>query len=171
MWEKVLGVHEGRYILRVIARIPIACLLWFLALLIPFFGPLNSLIGAFIMSFSVYIIPCIAYLIVFKNPKSREVYRNTSSYRCKIFLYMLCLFWRKWYNLCRMLSKNLGNGWHIGISWSPLTCSWYVCCSHWDLVLEVGQASTHLSNNLKHLDYLINIATAHCKLTWLVIVD
>ena len=73
MWEKVLGVHEGHYLHRVIARIPIACLLWFLALLIPFFGPLNSLIGAFIMSFSVYIIPCIAYLIVFKTPKSREV--------------------------------------------------------------------------------------------------
>jgi hypothetical protein len=77
MWEKLLGIHEGIYVVRVIARVPIACLLWFLALLVPFFGPLNSLIGAFIMSFSVYIIPCVAYLMVFKHPQSREVY-----YRC-----------------------------------------------------------------------------------------
>jgi auxin influx carrier (AUX1 LAX family) len=74
MWEKLLGIHEGNYVVRVIARVPIACLLWFLALLVPFFGPLNSLIGAFIMSFSVYIIPCVAYLMVFKHPQSREVY-------------------------------------------------------------------------------------------------
>ena len=73
MWEKLLGIHEGHYLLRVVARVPIACVLWFLALLVPFFGPLNSLIGAFIMSFSVYIIPCVAYLMVFKHPQSRKV--------------------------------------------------------------------------------------------------
>ncbi|KAJ7526716.1 hypothetical protein O6H91_16G019600 [Diphasiastrum complanatum] len=72
MWEKLLGIHQSIYILRVIARIPVALLLWFLALLLPFFGPLNSLIGSFIMSFSVYIIPCIAYLITFKTKESRE---------------------------------------------------------------------------------------------------
>lgn len=72
MWEKLLGIHQGRYLVRVVARLPVAFLLWFLALLLPFFGPLNSLIGAFIMSFSVYIIPCMAYLLVFWKPASRE---------------------------------------------------------------------------------------------------
>lgn len=72
MWEKLLHVHKARYIVRVICRLPVALLLWFLALLIPFFGPLNSMIGAFIMSFSVFIIPCVAYLIVFKTPAARQ---------------------------------------------------------------------------------------------------
>lgn len=72
MWEKLLGVHQGIYLVRVLARLPVALLLWFLALLLPFFGPLNSLIGSFITSFSVYIIPCVAYLIIFWKPTSRK---------------------------------------------------------------------------------------------------
>lgn len=72
MWEKLLHVHQARYFVRVIVRLPVALLLWLLALLFPFFGPLNSLIGAFIMSFSVYIVPCMAYMIVFWKPAARQ---------------------------------------------------------------------------------------------------
>eukprot|EP01018_Ginkgo_biloba_P029518 Gb_22661 [translate_table: standard] len=72
MWEKVLGVHQSHYLIRVVSRLPVAILLWFLALLFPFFGPLNSLIGSIIMSFSTYIIPCVAYLTVFRTKTSRQ---------------------------------------------------------------------------------------------------
>lgn len=72
MWEKLLHVHQSHYLVRIVARIPVAILLWFLALMFPFFGPLNSVIGSFIMSFSVYIIPCAAYLIVFRTKTSRQ---------------------------------------------------------------------------------------------------
>lgn len=72
MWEKLLHVHQSHYMIRVIARLPVAILLWFLALLFPFFGPLNSIIGSIIMSFSTYIIPCVAYLIVFRTKSARQ---------------------------------------------------------------------------------------------------
>ncbi|KAH8940573.1 hypothetical protein BDL97_15G096000 [Sphagnum fallax] len=72
MWEKLLGVHQSPYIYRVLARLPVGLLLWFLALAFPFFGPLNSMIGALFMSFSTFIIPCVAYLITFWTPKSRQ---------------------------------------------------------------------------------------------------
>eukprot|EP00252_Welwitschia_mirabilis_P025465 TRINITY_DN7956_c0_g2_i1.p1 TRINITY_DN7956_c0_g2~~TRINITY_DN7956_c0_g2_i1.p1 ORF type:complete len:321 (+),score=-14.45 TRINITY_DN7956_c0_g2_i1:248-1210(+) len=72
MWEKLLGVHASHYLIRVISRIPVALLLWFLALLFPFFGPLNSMMGSIFMSFSVYIIPCAAYLIVYRTKEARE---------------------------------------------------------------------------------------------------
>lgn len=72
MWEKVLGVHGSTYLIRVVCRVPVALLLCLLALVFPFFGPLNSLIGSIIMSFSVYIIPSLAYVLVFKTKTSRE---------------------------------------------------------------------------------------------------
>jgi len=73
MWEKLLGVHQSPYIYRVLARLPVGLLLWLLALAFPFFGPLNSMIGALFMSFSTFIIPCVAYIITFWTPKSRQV--------------------------------------------------------------------------------------------------
>ncbi|GLJ38158.1 hypothetical protein SUGI_0776840 [Cryptomeria japonica] len=72
MWEKVIGVHSSKYLIRVISRLPVSILLWFLALLVPFFGPLNSMIGSVIMSFSVFIIPCFAYIRVFRTQSSRQ---------------------------------------------------------------------------------------------------
>lgn len=72
MWEKYWGVHQAPFWTRVLVRLPVGILLWFLALLIPFFGPLNSVIGSLFMSFSVFIIPCVAYTIVFWTPTARE---------------------------------------------------------------------------------------------------
>jgi auxin influx carrier (AUX1 LAX family) len=72
MWEKLWGVHQSPYLVRVLVRLPVVLLLWFLALAFPFFGPLNSLIGSLFMSFSTFIIPSIAYIITFWTPKARE---------------------------------------------------------------------------------------------------
>ncbi|CAM6123493.1 unnamed protein product [Calypogeia fissa] len=58
--------------LRAVARLPVAGFLWFLALLIPFFGPLNSIVGALFMSFSTFMIPCVAYVYVFWSPEARQ---------------------------------------------------------------------------------------------------
>jgi auxin influx carrier (AUX1 LAX family) len=72
MWEKYWGLHQAHYLKRVLIRIPIGILLWFFALMIPFFGPLNSIIGALFMSFSVFIIPCMAYTYTFWKAPARE---------------------------------------------------------------------------------------------------
>ncbi len=74
MWEKLWGVHQSPYLVRVLVRFPVVLLLWFLALAFPFFGPLNSLIGSPFMSFSTFIIPSIAYIITFWTPKARQVH-------------------------------------------------------------------------------------------------
>ncbi|XP_058084118.1 auxin transporter-like protein 2, partial [Magnolia sinica] len=41
-WEKVVGVHTSRrFVLRALARVPIVLVIWFFALAVPFFGPIN----------------------------------------------------------------------------------------------------------------------------------
>lgn len=45
MSEKLFGVHSGAYWKRVLARVPVATLIWFFALLIPYYGIVNSLMG------------------------------------------------------------------------------------------------------------------------------
>ncbi|CAM6085736.1 unnamed protein product [Calypogeia fissa] len=72
MWEKLWGIHSAWFPLRAVARLPVAGFLWFLAILIPFFGPLNSIVGALFMSFSTFMIPCVAYVYVFWSPEARQ---------------------------------------------------------------------------------------------------
>uniref|UniRef100_A0A1D1YL42 Auxin transporter protein 1 n=1 Tax=Anthurium amnicola TaxID=1678845 RepID=A0A1D1YL42_9ARAE len=67
-WEKLVGVHYSDiFALKAIARVPVVLVIWFLALAIPFFGPINSVMGAFLISFSVYIIPSVAFMRAYKN--------------------------------------------------------------------------------------------------------
>lgn len=75
MWEKVVGVHHTKvYALRAVARIPVVLLIWFLAVAFPFFGPINSIIGAFSTTFSTYLIPSLMYMIVYRTAAAREVW-------------------------------------------------------------------------------------------------
>ena len=53
MVEKALKVHDGPYWKRVAARLPVALLLWLIALAFPFFGVINDLLGAFTTTFEV----------------------------------------------------------------------------------------------------------------------
>lgn len=80
MWEKLCGVHQAHYLKRVAFRLPIALFLWLLALMFPFFGPLNSLIASMFMSFSTFIVPCVAYIITFWSPTARQVITHFQDY-------------------------------------------------------------------------------------------
>lgn len=74
MWEKVVGVHYSKfYAIRAAARVPVVLLIWFLAVAFPFFGPINSIIGAFSTTFSTYLIPSLMYIIVYRTAAAREV--------------------------------------------------------------------------------------------------
>lgn len=67
-WEKLVGVHLTKYFtLKALARVPVVLVVWFLALAIPFFGPINSIMGAFLISFSVYIIPSLAFMKAYRE--------------------------------------------------------------------------------------------------------
>ncbi|KAG8068474.1 hypothetical protein GUJ93_ZPchr0005g16147 [Zizania palustris] len=72
VWEKAIGMHGSRNIfLRALARLPIVVPIWFLAIIFPFFGPINSAVGALLVSFTVYIIPALAHMLTYRSASAR----------------------------------------------------------------------------------------------------
>jgi auxin influx carrier (AUX1 LAX family) len=47
--------------------------IWFLAIIFPFFGPINSAVGALLVSFTVYIIPSAAHMLTYRKATARQV--------------------------------------------------------------------------------------------------
>ncbi|CAI0557756.1 unnamed protein product [Linum tenue] len=74
VWEKAIGLHECKSMCkRAAARLPVVIPIWFLAIIFPFFGPINSAVGSLLVSFTVYIIPALAHIFTFKSAAAREV--------------------------------------------------------------------------------------------------
>ena len=74
VWEKAVGMHGTRSVLkRALARLPIVVPIWFLAIIFPFFGPINSAVGALLVSFTVYVIPALAHMLTYRKPSARLV--------------------------------------------------------------------------------------------------
>ncbi|KAI7735243.1 hypothetical protein M8C21_028374, partial [Ambrosia artemisiifolia] len=73
VWEKVIGMHDTKSIfLRALARLPVVIPIWFLAIIFPFFGPINSAVGALLVSFTVYIIPALAHMLTYRKASARQ---------------------------------------------------------------------------------------------------
>ncbi|XP_065006852.1 auxin transporter-like protein 2 isoform X1 [Musa acuminata AAA Group] len=73
VWEKVIGMHDTESIcMRSLARLPVVIPIWFLAIIFPFFGPINSAVGALLVSFTVYIIPAMAHMLTYRTPSARQ---------------------------------------------------------------------------------------------------
>lgn len=80
VWEKVIGMHDTRSIcLRALARLPVVIPIWFLAIIFPFFGPINSAVGALLVSFTVYIIPSLAHMLTYRKASARQVKKKTEN--------------------------------------------------------------------------------------------
>jgi auxin influx carrier (AUX1 LAX family) len=74
VWEKLIGIHTSKnMLLRAVCRMPVILPVWFFAIAFPFFGPINSTVGALLVTFTVYIIPCTAHMSVFYTAKARQV--------------------------------------------------------------------------------------------------
>ena len=74
VWEKVIGMHDTKSLFkRALARLPIVVPIWFLAIIFPFFGPINSAVGALLVSFTVYIIPALAHILTYRTASARMV--------------------------------------------------------------------------------------------------
>ena len=74
VWEKAIGMHECKSMCkRAAARLPVVVPIWFLAIIFPFFGPINSTVGSLLVSFTVYIIPALAFIFTYKSATAREV--------------------------------------------------------------------------------------------------
>lgn len=73
VWEKVLGVHTtANILLRALIRLPVVLPIWFLAIIFPFFGPINSAVGSLLVTFTVYIIPALAHMLTYRTAFARE---------------------------------------------------------------------------------------------------
>ncbi|KAK4747740.1 hypothetical protein SAY87_014326 [Trapa incisa] len=58
VWEKAIGMHNCKSLCkRAVTRLQVVIPIWFLAIIFPFFGPINSTVGSLLVSFTVYIIP------------------------------------------------------------------------------------------------------------------
>lgn len=74
VWEKVVGMHDTKSIfVRALTRLPVVVPIWFLAIIFPFFGPINSAVGALLVSFTVYIIPSLAHMLTYRSASARQV--------------------------------------------------------------------------------------------------
>ena len=74
VWEKAIGLHDCKSMCkRAAARLPVVIPIWFLAIIFPFFGPINSAVGSLLVSFTVYIIPALAHMFTFRSAAAREV--------------------------------------------------------------------------------------------------
>ncbi|KAF8410432.1 hypothetical protein HHK36_002961 [Tetracentron sinense] len=73
VWEKAIGLHECKSMCkRAAARLPVVIPIWFLAIVFPFFGPINSAVGSLLVSFTVYVIPALAHIFTFRSATARE---------------------------------------------------------------------------------------------------
>ncbi|KAI3818944.1 hypothetical protein L1987_12766 [Smallanthus sonchifolius] len=63
VWEKAIGMHDCKSMCkRAATRLPMVVPIWFLAIIFPFFGPINSTVGSLLVSFTVYIILVLAHM-------------------------------------------------------------------------------------------------------------
>lgn len=67
IWEKFWNVHDKKFPIRIIFRLPLCGFMMLIAVAFPFFGAINSVLGAFTTSFSTYIIPLVAFNLVFQT--------------------------------------------------------------------------------------------------------
>lgn len=72
MWEKLLRISHRPFLFRAVLRLPVCGVMLFLAVLFPFFGAINAILGAFTTSFGTYIIPAYSFNRAFK-PGSEDV--------------------------------------------------------------------------------------------------
>lgn len=102
VWEKAIGIHECKSMCkRALARLPVVIPIWFLAIIFPFFGPINSTVGSLLVSFTVYIVPALAHMFTFRSPSAREVYIKLSfSFYYKLSC-VIC--YCKFYRPCNVL--------------------------------------------------------------------
>ncbi|KAJ7286678.1 hypothetical protein O6H91_01G084900 [Diphasiastrum complanatum] len=97
--EKTLGLHHSRhFFIKAIARMPIVLLLWLIALMLPFFGPINSAVGSLVVTGAVYIIPCLAHMTYYWDVTTQENAIEQPplwirSWRLMLFIDICVIFW------------------------------------------------------------------------------
>lgn len=72
MWEKAIRTHTKPYWIRLPSRLPIALLIWFIAVLLPFYSLVNSFFASLIGPFIGFVIPCGLYNWYYSSEENRR---------------------------------------------------------------------------------------------------
>jgi len=67
IWERALKIDNKAFWIRAFVRLPLCGIILLFAVAFPFFGPINSILGALTTSFATYIIPLVAFNIVYQT--------------------------------------------------------------------------------------------------------
>ncbi|DBA89592.1 TPA: Lymphocyte transmembrane adapter 1 [Trebouxia sp. C0005] len=71
MWEKLIRTHDKPYWIRLPSRLPVGILVILISLAFPFFGVINSFLGAGTTTLETYIIPALAYNWVYRRESAQ----------------------------------------------------------------------------------------------------
>ncbi|DBA99393.1 TPA: Lymphocyte transmembrane adapter 1 [Trebouxia sp. C0006] len=72
LWEKLWGIHEKSLFIRIPSRLPITLAAWLIGIMLPFYGTLNSVIGALCGPIVAFAMPALAFNITYWTKKSRQ---------------------------------------------------------------------------------------------------
>lgn len=72
IWEKAWGVHTKPWYIRIPCRLPLAGFIWFLAILAPFYGPINALYASLAIPYLGFFLPSVAMLYFFRSREQLE---------------------------------------------------------------------------------------------------
>jgi auxin influx carrier (AUX1 LAX family) len=67
MWEKLLGIHEKSIWVRAPARLPVSLLVGLIGIAFPFYGTINSIIGAITSPIIAFALPAAAYSYLYRT--------------------------------------------------------------------------------------------------------
>lgn len=73
MAEKLFHVHNRAYPLRILARVPVAAIVWLLGIAFPFYSVINAFMGAFAGTLTAFVLPAGVHFWVFRKRSSRQV--------------------------------------------------------------------------------------------------
>ncbi|CAL5229390.1 g12708 [Coccomyxa viridis] len=71
MWEKLIGTHYKPNWIRLPSRLPVAFVVWLIALLFPFYDTINAIMGAFGNGFTAFVFPAAYHMWVYRTPEAR----------------------------------------------------------------------------------------------------
>ena len=74
IWEKILHIEGKSYFVRVLARYVVVGFVLLVATAMPYFGIINSVLGAFVTTFGTYILPALIYNVSDKEFGSCRMY-------------------------------------------------------------------------------------------------
>lgn len=84
VWEKLLGIEAKAFWIRVLARYLVAGVILLVSVAMPFFGVINSVIGAFVTTLGTYVLPAIIYNLHFNSEERRNHPRKELWFNWKV---------------------------------------------------------------------------------------